>query len=248
MTDNKWQVKPSEEQEDMPVKTDAPSSEEEASTKDSDPSEMDDVYFRAEESGSAPQKEVTSDEDGVEAKRKKKDILTEVLEYVKLILIVIVISLLITNYVLQRNTVKGESMVPTLQDGDELFVEKVSRYFGKINRFDIITVDTKGLDPRPNHIIKRVVGLPGETVEIKDNQVYINGEVLEEPFLPEGVPTIPHNPAFNKVVLAENEYYCLGDNRNNSNDSRSFGPVPQANIMGKLLIRFYPFDHFGVPR
>lgn len=249
MSENKWQVKQSEDPTEPSANPGAHSTEqEEPTTEGSEPAEIDDGYLQDEEPGSSPEGGPTPEEDEVETKRKKKDILTEVLEYVKLVLIVIVISLLITNYVLQRNTVKGESMVPTLQDGDELFVEKVSRYFGKINRFDIITVDTKGLDPRPNHIIKRVVGLPGETVEIKDNQVYINGEVLDQPFLPEGVPTTSHNPAFDKVVLGENEYYCLGDNRNNSNDSRSFGPVPQANIMGKLLIRFYPFDHFGVPK
>lgn len=177
-----------------------------------------------------------------------EDRLTEVLEYLKLFLLVFLIALFITQYILQRNTVKGLSMYPTLNDGDELFVEKVSRYFGDIKRFDIITVDTKGIEhDEPNRVIKRVVGLPGDTVEIKGGQVYINGELLREDYLPDNVPTVSRNPKFDKVTLQENEYYCLGDNRNNSNDSRSFGPIPADHILGKLLVRFYPFDRIGKP-
>lgn len=180
--------------------------------------------------------------------REGEDSLTEILEYIKLFLVVFLIALFITQYILQRNTVKGLSMYPTLNDGDELFVEKVSRYFGDINRFDIITVDTKGIEhDETNRVIKRVIGLPGDTVEIKDGQVYINGELLQEKYLPEEVMTVSRNPQFDKVTLAENEYYCLGDNRNNSNDSRSFGPIPADHILGKLLVRFYPFDRIGKP-
>lgn len=178
----------------------------------------------------------------------KTDLLTEILEYGKLILTVIVLALLITNFVVQRNTVNGISMVPTLHDGDELIVEKVSRYFGKIDRFDIITVDTDGLDPKPNLLIKRVIGLPGEKVEIKDGQVYINDQVLAEPYLAEGTITHALRDEYAQVTLGEGEYYCIGDNRNNSNDSRSFGPVPHSHILGKLLLRFYPFSDFGVPK
>lgn len=177
----------------------------------------------------------------------KPDTLTSILEYVKLFLFVLVIALLITNFVLQRNTVKGSSMYPTLHDGDELLVEKVSRYFGAINRFDIITVDTAGIDAHANRVIKRVVGMPGETVEIKEGKVFINGEALHEAYLPEDVKTTVQVLNFQKVTLGDNEYYCLGDNRNNSNDSRYFGPVPQGNILGKLLVRIYPFDRFGNP-
>lgn len=180
----------------------------------------------------------------------KKDTLKEVLEWVRFTIAVVLVGLLITNFIVQRNTVQGDSMYPNLHDGDELIVEKVSRYFGGIRRGDIITVDTHGLDKRsPNNVIKRVVGLPGERVEIREGRVYINGEVLDEPYLPEGVVTVSdsRNPQYEKLVLADNEYYCLGDNRPNSKDSRVFGPVPRQNILGHTLVRIYPFDRFGTP-
>lgn len=180
----------------------------------------------------------------------KKDTLKEVLEWVRFTIAVVLVGLLITNFIVQRNTVQGDSMYPNLHDGDELIVEKVSRYFGGIRRGDIITVDTHGLDKRsPNNVIKRVVGLPGERVEIREGSVYINGEVLDEPYLPEGVVTVSdsRNPQYEKLVLADNEYYCLGDNRPNSKDSRVFGPVPRQNILGHTLVRIYPFDRFGTP-
>lgn len=188
-------------------------------------------------------------EDVTESK-EKKDTLSEVLEWVRFTIVVVLLGLLLTNYVIQRNTVQGDSMFPTLLDGDELLVEKVSRYFGAIHRGDIITVNTKGVDAiSPNNVIKRVIGLPGEEVEIKDGHVYINGEKLDEPYLKATVITngdIRH-PENLKVKLAENEYYCLGDNRPNSKDSRVFGPIPRQNILGHSVVRIYPFDRFGTP-
>lgn len=181
---------------------------------------------------------------------KKKDTLREVLEWVRFTIVVVLVGLLLTNYVIQRNTVQGDSMFPTLLDGDELLVEKVSRYFGAIHRGDIITVNTKGVDAiSPNNVIKRVVGLPGEEVEIKDGKVYINGKQLDEPYLKANVITngdIRH-PENLRLKLGENEYYCLGDNRPNSKDSRVFGPIPRQNILGHSVVRIYPFDRFGTP-
>ncbi len=184
-----------------------------------------------------------------EKSQRKMDLLTEALDYVKTFLIVLVLALLLTQFVIQRNTVKGESMVPTLHDGDELFVEKVTRYFGAIHRFDIITVDTHWVETdHPNRVIKRVIGLPGEEVELKDGKVYINGQELDQPFLDPQLKTVARDLRFSKLKLGENEYYVLGDNRNNSTDSRYYGPVPQSAILGKLLVRFYPFDSMGVPK
>ena len=173
----------------------------------------------------------------------------EVLEWVKLIAIALFLGWLLTTFVIQRNTVKGRSMEPTLQSGDELFVEKISLYFTAISRGDIITVDTHGLDPRePNRVIKRVIGLPGETVRIAAGKVYVNDQELDEPYL-EGdgqnldVITQPDM----EITLEADQYFCLGDNRPFSKDSRVFGPIPKENILGKVLVRMYPFDKFGRP-
>jgi signal peptidase I len=112
-----------------------------------------------------------------------------------------------------------------------------------------VTADTdrKASDGEEMIIIKRVIGLPGERVRIENGHVYINDRQLEEPYLPESVRTYPHNPDYANVLLGEDEYYLLGDNRENSQDSRDIGAVSRGDIEGKLLIRFYPFSRFGVP-
>lgn len=181
-------------------------------------------------------------------KKKREDPLYVFLDYAKTVVIVVIIGILITQFIIQRNTVQGSSMVPTLHAGDELIVEKVSRYFDYINRGDIITADTHGLDPDdPTRVIKRVVGLPGEHVEIYDGKVFINGKELNEPYLSPEVRTDIHNVKYADVTLGPDEYYCMGDNRPGSKDSRNFGPVPHKNILGKVLVRVYPFDKFGNP-
>lgn len=122
---------------------------------------------------------------------EKRSLGQNLIEWLKLIVLALIISFLLTRFVFQRNSVFGHSMEPTLQDGDQIFVEKVSRYFpGSIKRGDIITIDTELQEHEHSaFVIKRVVGLPGEQVEIKDGAVYINGELLLEPYLSAGTRT-----------------------------------------------------------
>ncbi len=181
--------------------------------------------------------------------KKHPDFLTELLDWLKYILIAVLIGLLMVVFVIQRNSVIGQSMLPTLHEDDQLLVEKVSKWFHGIKYEDIITVSTRDLeehDGGPN-IIKRVIGIPGDTIEIRDDGVYRNDEKLEEGYLPSGTPTQPRNLAFAKVTLGVDEYYVLGDNREVSLDSRSFGPVPLDSIIGRVLLRFYPFEQLGSP-
>jgi signal peptidase I len=136
-----------------------------------------------------------------------------------------------------------------LHDNDQLLVEKVSKHFGGIGYGDIITISTRNLENHegnPN-IIKRVIGLPGDSIEIREDGVFRNGARLSEPYLAPGTETRIRTLAYAKVTLGEKEYYVLGDNRTVSLDSRSFGPVPQAYVIGETLFRFYPFDQFGAP-
>jgi len=181
---------------------------------------------------------------------KKPDLLLEILDWLKYILIAVLIGLLLVVFVIQRNSVIGDSMVPNFHQNDQLLVEKVSKLFDGIGYADIITVKTdelSGHEGGPN-IIKRVVGLPGDTIEIRTDGVYRNGELLDESaYLPSSVTTEIRNLAFAKVTLAEDEYYVLGDNRPISLDSRSFGPVKLDHVIGRVLIRFYPFEDFGKP-
>jgi signal peptidase I len=104
----------------------------------------------------------------------------------------------------------------------------------------------KDHEGEPN-IIKRVIGKPGDQIEIREDGVYRNDVRLDEPYLTEGTPTVIRNLAFAKVKLGEDEYYVMGDNRGVSLDSRSFGPVPKDAIIGEVLIRFYPFSALGIP-
>lgn len=173
----------------------------------------------------------------------------KVWEWVKVLVLAVVIGLLITQFVIQRNTVSGVSMLPTLQPADELIVEKVSKWFGGVARGDIITVHKEDPSLRDGeaNIIKRVIGLPGERVEIHDGVVFINGVQLAEPYLSAGVQTTAFDEAHANVLLGDDEYYVMGDNRPKSLDSRRFGSVKKSDIIGEVLVRIWPFDSLGSP-
>lgn len=164
------------------------------------------------------------------------------------ILAAILLAFLITRFVGMRAVVSGSSMVPTLYDKDNLIVEKLSYRFHNPERFDIIICpgvpDIDGV--RRDRYIKRIIGLPGETIQVKDGIVLIDGEPLaddtycEEEILDAGMLLDPY-------TLEEDEYFVMGDNRNNSRDSRDpmLGPVQRKDLIGKAWIRIYPFDQFG---
>ncbi|MGI6580211.1 MAG: signal peptidase I [Saccharofermentanales bacterium] len=190
-----------------------------------------------------------SDEESAEKLRKSatSDKLLQFLDWIKTFLLIVLIGLFITLFVAQRNTISGPSMEPTLHDKDQIIVEKISKHFA-INRGDIITIDETDADHPENLLIKRIIGLPGEKIELKDGKVFVNDQLLQEDYLSQGVET-QADPVRNEqvVTLGENEYYVLGDNRPVSKDSRRIGPVHRDQIIGKLLIRFYPFDSIGKP-
>lgn len=168
-----------------------------------------------------------------------KKLLKEVLSTSVYILVVLFVTFLIVKYVAVRTEVIGSSMESTLSNGDNLIVQKIEYHFSDPERFDVIVFPFRHGE-KVNYI-KRVIGLPGETVKIDpDGTIYINGEVLEEHY---GKETI-ENPglAANEIHLNENEYFVLGDNRNDSADSRdpSVGNVYRKDIIGKAWIRFLP--------
>ncbi len=178
----------------------------------------------------------------------------ELLDWLRTICIGVIAGVLLVVFVIQRDNVYGESMMPTLNSGDVIFTQKISTYFHDYDRGDIVVLNGKDM-PGYNHseyLIKRVIGLPGETVKIADGQVYIRpaGEtdfyVLEESYLPEGVYTTVmdtgRDKGYDEITLGENEYYCLGDNRPVSNDSRSLGPFTEDRIVAVAVIRLYPFN------
>ena len=140
-----------------------------------------------------------------------------------------------------------ESMVPTLKVQDRLLVNKLAYDLNDPKRGDIALFENQqgGKDP----LIKRVVGLPGETLELRDGKVYVDGDPLEEPYLERDPckPGYPKTCSFGPVTVPRNHYFMMGDNRTNSLDSRFFGPVPEEDVVGEALVRFWPVSRAGGP-
>ena len=173
-----------------------------------------------------------------------KNIVKELSAWLIYILVIIVISYLVITFVGQRTQVSGSSMETTLSDGDQLIVDKISYRFRDPNRYDIVVFPYQY--EKNTYYIKRIIGLPGETVQIVDGYVYIDGQELDEHYGNE----VMENPglAADPVVLGDDEYFVLGDNRNNSQDSRAanVGVIHRDDLLGRAWIRIWPFNKFGV--
>ena len=175
-----------------------------------------------------------------------KSIIRELLGWIIVIIIAVGASYLVLTFVGQRTQVSGESMETTLSDGDQLIVDKISYRFRDPKRYDIVVFPYRY--EKNTYYIKRIIGLPGETVQITDGMVYINGQPLNEHY---GNAAI-ENPgiAAEPVTLGEDEYFVMGDNRNNSQDSRNsnVGVIHRDELLGRAWVRIWPLSDFGVIR
>ena len=226
------------------------------SEEEKDEEDSDEVSDKDEEDAEEESEEDSDDEDededeekDKEESEKEKSALYMFFDTIKFVAIGLLIGILLVVFVVQRNDVYGSSMEPTLHTGDAVFVEMISVYTGNFSRGDIITIDAKGMDgyAHEENLIKRIVGLPGETIKIADGLVYINGELLDESdYLPAGTMTYVgaegQARGYDEVTLGPDEYYCMGDNRGGSNDSRRMGPFKKSQIDAKVLMRIYPFN------
>ena len=174
----------------------------------------------------------------------KKSVIKEILSTSSYLLCVLRVTSLISHYVGQRTEVQGSSMEPTLQNADNLIVDKISYRVREPQRFDIIVFPFQFEED--TYYIKRIIGMPGEKVRIDwDGTVYIDGEALEEGY---GLEVIQDpGRAVDEIELGEDEYFVLGDNRNNSTDSRAelVGNIHKDDIIGRAWVRIYPFEKFG---
>ncbi len=185
---------------------------------------------------------------GMRGAMTPEQVMGEILDWLKYIVTALAVGLLVVTFVIQNNRVIGISMEPTLFQGDQLLVQKISARLDRFDYGDIITINgEKMLGVDEPDLVKRVIGLGGDTIDIQDGTVYRNGIPLEETYLPDGLKTNPLERGFDHVVLKPGELFVMGDNRGNSKDSRVFGPVPGDYIIGTCVIRFYPFDRIGTP-
>ena len=146
--------------------------------------------------------------------------------------IIIIVVVLIRSFIVTPVRVNGQSMYPTLKGGEIMILNKL----GKVNRFDIVVLK---IESEEDNLIKRIIGMPGETVEIKNNEIYINDKVLKDKY------GYGLTYDIDKVTLGDDEYFILGDNRKISLDSRVFGTIKKDEIKGTTNFIIYPFKSFG---
>lgn len=175
------------------------------------------------------------------------DILYNVLDFFRMLLVAFIVLMFVFAFLFRKNTVVGSSMYPTLEDGEQVIVNVAASYLTEIQRFDVVVVhspDNKDL------WVKRVVGLPGETICYQEGILYINDKPVDEPFLDisytEQVIKKQKLKTFTQdmvaVTLKDDEYFLMGDNRNNSMDSRSVGPFTRDKIIAKGMLIYSPID------
>jgi len=173
-----------------------------------------------------------------------KNILAFIVELIKIVFISLVIIIPVRYFLVQPFYVKGASMEPNFYDKEYLIVNEISYRLKDPNRGDIV-VFRYPLDPQ-EYFIKRLIGLPGESIQIKGGHVIVyndenpDGAFVEEPYLPEDLKT--YGLTEDRITLGDDQFFLLGDNRSSSKDSRSFGPVDEAFIIGKVLLRGLPIN------
>jgi len=162
-------------------------------------------------------------------------------EWVVVIVCALLVAFLIKTFLLQAFYIPSPSMTPTLQVDDRVLVNKLSYDLHGVGRGDIVVFRSPHQGPEKD-LIKRVVGLPGDTVEGVDGHVNVNGRELKESYLPDGVQTA----AFGPVTITPDHYWVMGDNRPNSSDSRVFGAIAESRIIGRAFVKVWPIGSFGL--
>lgn len=173
-------------------------------------------------------------------------LIRSILEFIKTVAIVLVLAFVIKTFFIQTFLIDGSSMEPNFHNNEYILVDKISYRFTQPKRGDVDTLIPP--DDITKDYIKRIIGVPGDTLEIKEGKVFINSKAINEPYLPQDLPTfMDGNPDETyKVTLKKDEFFVLGDNRPDSRDSRYIGIIPKSYIIGRVVVIAYPFKNFEV--
>lgn len=183
--------------------------------------------------------------------KNKHTILIELLDLIRIVLICFVIVFICTNFLFKPVKVEGVSMYPTLEDKEYGFSNIFGSLINDFDRFDVVVVN--GEQTAHDNWVKRIIGLPNETIEFKDNKLYIDGKNVKQPFLDdEYVKSQTNNGQvlftqdFGPITLKRDQYYLMGDNRMVSHDSRAVGAFSEDDIISKSILVLYPFNKIGL--
>ncbi|MBB4826105.1 signal peptidase I [Sporosarcina luteola] len=174
----------------------------------------------------------------------KKETKSEIMSWIKSLAIAFVIVFVVRQFLFAPVVVSGQSMEPTFESNNRVVISKIH----KLDHFDLIVFHAPG---SKEDYIKRVIGLPGDTVEMKDDQLFINGKAYDEPYIEANKEKIFKDQKLTEdfeVTVPEGQLFVLGDNRRNSTDSRMIGCIEESSVVGKVEFRFFPFNSIGIPK
>ena len=174
-----------------------------------------------------------------------------ILEFVQSIVLALSVFVLLYLFVAQPNQVKGNSMVPNFTDAEYLLTDKLTYQFSTPQRGDVVVFKAPSTEPCAEdecEYIKRIIGIPGDSIMVQEGKVYLNGQLLDQFFLPDDYVTNPG--AFceegKEVKVPEGQYLVFGDNRGHSRDGREFGPIKKELILGRAFLKYWPISTFGL--
>jgi signal peptidase I len=156
------------------------------------------------------------------------------------IIAAVAVAFIVRSFIAAPYVVEGASMEPSLYDNDRILVNKTTTWMGEFDRGDVIIIEGEN----NRHYVKRIIGLPGETVEMQEGELYIDGEQIEEPYVNE---LADYAEQIEETAVEEEEYYVMGDNRGNSLDSRNgLGNIPEEHVVGRSMVVFFPFGNMQI--
>ena len=170
-------------------------------------------------------------------------------EILETLVLTLIVFLVIQLFVAQPYQIQQQSMEDTLMPNQYLLVDKLTPHFDDYHRGDIVVFEPPAgwaRDASGTPFIKRVIGVGGDTVDIHDGHVFVNGSQVDEPYLYQGQPTVPADPQNHSWKIGDGQLFVMGDHRSNSQDSRAFGPIQKSSVIGRAWLRYWPFNQFGI--